>query len=46
MQQVGGKAGIWAGGMGIAIDGTRIFFATVSLAVIMSNTPCLANFHA
>jgi iron transport multicopper oxidase len=31
MQQVGGKAGIWAGGMGIATDGTRIFFATVSL---------------
>lgn len=31
--QVGGKAGIWAGGMGIGTDGTRIFFATVSLRV-------------
>jgi iron transport multicopper oxidase len=30
-QQVGGKAGIWQGGMGLATDGSRIFFATVSL---------------
>ena len=27
-QQNGGKAGIWAGGMGISTDGNRIFFAT------------------
>jgi iron transport multicopper oxidase len=26
--QSGGKAGIWAGGMGLAVDGNRIFFAT------------------
>jgi iron transport multicopper oxidase len=34
-QQVGGKAGIWAGGMGIANDGSRIFFATVSLSYLL-----------
>lgn len=37
MQQVGGKAGIWAGGMGIATDGTRIFFATVSLVYLCNS---------
>jgi iron transport multicopper oxidase len=28
MTQSGGKAGIWQGGMGLATDGPRIFFAT------------------
>lgn len=28
MQQQGGKAGIWQGGMGLATDGSRLFFAT------------------
>lgn len=37
MQQVGGKAGIWAEGMGIATDGTRIFFATVGLLYLCSS---------
>jgi iron transport multicopper oxidase len=26
--QQGGKAGIWAGGMGLATDGSRLFAAT------------------
>lgn len=27
-KQVGGKAGIWQGGMGLATDDQRLFFAT------------------
>ena len=34
--QQGGKAGIWQGGMGLATDGSRIFFATGKILLAYS----------